>query len=108
MVFRRYSVLIIEHRFSLSGQSGVGERSIRGDGRRGQDWGLVRVHIAESEYPIVQGVRVRTAGPPRAPPPHLALLGKHFLRVKRKPAEPHVSPAAVRYHELHCKTCTHH
>lgn len=64
---------------------------------------LVRVHVAQREYAVVQRVRVRAARAPRAPPPHLVLFREHLLRVKREPSEPHMAPPPVRYHELHCK-----
>lgn len=61
------------------------------------------MHIAEGEDSVVQRMCIRTTGPPRTSPSHLILLRKHFLRVKGESIEPHMSSAAVRYHEFNCK-----
>lgn len=92
---------------SLRGASGGGGGGGGGGSGGGGGGGLrgrrVRVHVAEREYAIVQRVCVRTTRPPRATPPHFALLREHLLHVKREAAQPHVPPPAVSYHELHCK-----
>lgn len=99
--------LLIEQSLGLGHEGGVRKsalRSSRGGGRGQRSGRLVRVHVAQREDTVVQRVRIRAARAPRASPPHLALLRKHFLRIKRKPFEPHMPSASVRYHEFHCKT----
>lgn len=91
------------------------KRAVRGGSRHGRAGGgggcgggargrCVQVDIVEREDLVLQRMCVRTAGAPRAPPPHFAFFRENFLSVKSESADTHVSPAAVGYHELHCKT----